>query len=139
MTPQKTIVMTVKMKNGTNLLGFYFGEEENTEDPRIILYRPIIIKLVTYSLHGKTVNAYVTDQYFQYGSGMVSIPYSEIFHQDIASEFFTSFYIRSASDLSMMEEELHDSYTRFFLAADIKVVLENTDSIYIDTKSEYTQ
>lgn len=125
------------MKDGTNILGFYFGEsgEEATEQ-RVILFRPVTIKLVTYSLNNKPIHAYLTDPYFQYGSNMVSIPYSDISHQDIASEFFSIFYIRSVSDLTSAEDELHASYIKFFYDSDVRKAMRNTDSILVPNESE---
>jgi hypothetical protein len=137
MTDKKTIVMSVKMKDGTNILGFYFGE--SNDESRIVLYKPIIIKLVTFSVANKPIRAYVTDPYFQYGSGVVSVPYSDISHHDIASEFFTTFYIRSSSDLMALEDELHDSYIKFFYESDVRKLMEDTDSIFVNVESEYTQ
>jgi hypothetical protein len=137
MMDKKTLVMAVKMKDGTNLLGFYYGESE--DGSRIVLHKPITIKLVTYAVANKPIHAYTTDPYFQYGGSAVSLPYTDITHHDIASDFFTLFYIRSLSDLTYAEDVLAASYIKFFYDSDIRAAMSNTDSILVNCESEYAQ
>lgn len=131
--------MAIKMKDGTNLLGFYYGESE--DGSRIVLHKPVTIKMMTYTLNGsiKPIHAYNTDSYFRYGGSAVSIPYSEITTHDIASEFFTVFYVRSLSDLTYAEDVLNASYIKFFYDSDIRDAMGDTDSILVDNTSEYAQ
>lgn len=133
----------VKLKSGKDLLGFFCGNSDPDEElnvpPAIILYRPIEIKLVTYSLHGKPINSYLTDLFFTYGSELVAIPFSEILTHSEASDFFTLFYARSIGDLMANEHDLHDSYIKFFEDSDLRYIMKNTDSIHVESGSEFLQ
>lgn len=129
--------MAIKMKDGTNLLGFYYGESE--DGSRIVLHKPVTIRMVTYTLNSTPISTYNTEPYFRYGGSAVSIPYTEITHHDIASEFFTVFYVRSLSDLTYAEDVLNASYIKFFYENDIREAMGDTDSILVENTSEYAQ
>lgn len=130
--------MALKMKDGTNLLGAYYGESEDNN--RIVLYKPITINLSTLFFNSTPINSYTTNMFFQYGGDLVTIPYTDILHHDIASEFFEVFYSKSLSDLLYLEEEvLHKSYIKFFRDSDIRDAMRGTDSILIDNESKYIQ
>ena len=136
----KATVIAIKLKDGNNILGWYCGESDSEEyNPYVVLYRPIYIKAYSHFVGEKQITHYGTSSYFQYGSQMVSIPNSEIMCRDIASEFFSLFYAQSIGDIIATEDDVADSYLKFFEKRNTKEAMENTDSILVTHTTEFMQ
>jgi hypothetical protein len=127
------VVITLTLKGGENLLGYYCGEAEATAELQasVLIYRPITISEVVYLVNNSPVRSYHTNLYCPYGGSLITIPYSDVTHRDIASEFFTMFYPRTLGELLMKEEALQKSYIDLYEYQNDSVILENTDSILL--------
>lgn len=134
---KKAIVVAIKNKDGNDILGYHLGDSEYAGEPCMVLYRPIFIQQSVHLVDKIPVTTYATTMYFRYGNHAVNIPYASIECHDLASEFFTLFYSRSIGDLIAREEELHNRYMKFYVNNDIKEAMENTDSIFVDFKSQF--
>lgn len=136
-------VVALRLKSGEDVLGFFCGdsfpEEDTYQESAILLYQPMLIKLATYSVYNKPVEAYVTDLYFSYGDPVVAIPFSSIITRSEASEFFTLFYVRTLGQLLDKENTLQEKYLKFFETSDLADIMGETDSMYIETESEHLQ
>ena len=135
---KEAVVIAIKTKDGQDILGFYIGDSgEETEERSMILYRPILINPTTYLVHGSQVHTYATSLYFQFGSGVSYIPYDNIVIKDVASEFFSSFYVRAVGELIAKSSMINDSYSKFYEKQDLSDIMENTDSMYFEQTSEF--
>lgn len=136
-------VVALRLKTGEDILGFFCGDsfpdEESKQEPAIILYQPILVKLATIVVHGIPVSAYVTDLYFNYGDAVVAIPFSAIVTRSEASKFFDTFYPRALGELLDKEYELQDSYLKFYHESDLRDIMSGTDSMYIDVATDHLQ
>ncbi len=138
----KAVVIALKNKDGHDILGYYLGEstiDDGAHEPCIILYRPIYVHQSVQLIKNIPVTSYATSMYFRYGTQAVNIPYSHILCYDQASEFFTLFYTRSIGDLIAREENVNESYLKFFINKDIKEAMKNTDSLFVDHTTEFLQ
>lgn len=137
------IVITLKLKSGEDLIGYYLGEEEESDinQKSVCIYRPIKIKQIHFTVDGYTSNGfnYASDLYSLYGSPMVLIPYSNILTRDVASPFFEIYYERSMGELLALEDKIQDNYIKAYQKQDLREVMKNTDSIYVEQETEHLQ
>ena len=137
------IVVTVRLKNGADILAYYCGVTEPTEhlEKGLMLYRPIYIKQVGYRIRGSEtpVFSYETDLYSLYGPSIITIPLSEISFHDVASEFFTMYYGRNIGNIIAREDMIQEAYIKFMTEKDELEAMGDTDSMLIRIKSEYLQ
>lgn len=138
---KNAIVIAIKTSKDEDILGYYAGDSEETEVNKrcVIIYKPLCIRIISNVISGKAVAQYVTYPYFQYGGSLVTIPYDNILTKDVASEFFTMFYTRALGEYMVSEDEIHDRYTKLFEKRDFDEIMSETDSIFIDQKSEHKQ
>ena len=137
---KETVVVTIRLKDGGDLLAYYCGQTEEDEKS-IILYRPIYIKQVAYRLKSNPtpIFTYESDLYSVYGQATVIIPFSMISFYDIASEFYTMYYIRNIGSIIAREETIQEKYIKFLSHKDEQEAMEDTDSILVRVNSEYLQ
>ena len=134
------IVVTTKLKSGDDIIGLYAGEtDESGSDKSLVLYRPIKIRQVSYDIYGKTVFSYASDFYSLFGAALVTIPYSNILCKSVVPEFFKIYYAKALQDLMLIDSKIQESYLSFYAQQELKELLADTDSIFIDTHSDYVQ
>lgn len=134
-------IVAIRTKDGADLLGFYCGESDKTElfEHSITLFKPIYISPMTSKIGNTTLHTYSASLYFRYGSGVVHMPYSHIRHHDLASPFFTKFYFENIGDVVAYEDNINTSHVKFYERRDIKEAMRGTDSILVESMSQYIQ
>jgi hypothetical protein len=137
----KHTVVALRTKDGADILGYYCGESDKSEmfGDSIILYRPIYVAPLTNIIKGTPLFTYSASLYFRYGSQVVHMPYSNILHHDIASEFFTSYYFETIGDLIAHDDHVAESHIKFYQRRAIKEIMQSTDSILVECTSEFSQ
>ena len=133
----KQTVVALRLKDGSDILGFYCGECEKTElfEDSIILYRPIYISPHSNVINGVTLYTYSSSLYFRFGSQMIHMPYSNILHHDIASDFFTQLFFENIVDLMSHEDIINDAHSKFYERRAVKDAMKDTDSILLAASS----
>jgi hypothetical protein len=139
----ESIVVALKLKNGQNILGYFLEDSQGDIDSGIasatLLYQPMCINLVSYSVNNSSIPVYDTELYFRYGSKVVAIPFDQIVTRSPASEFFAVFYVRQIGSLIAEENDRNLEYLKFFESVDIKNAMGETDSMLIKSDTEYVQ
>lgn len=140
---KEAIVITLKLKTGEDILGFYCGEsdEDTGLEPSILLMRPIKVKQQVQQIQGTNIPvfSYMGDLYSLYGSPLTYIPYSLIVTRDVASDFFSLYYQRTLGNLLALEDRIQESYISSYDMQDVSAAMGDTDSIYVATISEFVQ
>lgn len=136
----KPIIVALKTKEG-DVLGFYLGESEETETTErgMILYRPVFIEPSTRFFNGKPIYSYDTTSYFEFGSQKVTIPYSRILHHDVASDFFTVFFLENIGEIIAKQDMVNEGYLKYYENRMMKEAMQDTDSVYVHTDVEFMQ
>jgi hypothetical protein len=134
-------ILAIKKNDGTNILGYYLEDDiTKVGEEFVVLYQPITVSSVTYSTNNTNIRTYMGNPYFMYGeTGIVTIPLKDVVHRDIASDFFKLYYVRTLDEILALEKATQDSYMEFYIKADIKNIMKNTDSIFVDISNEYKQ
>ncbi len=140
MSINEHIVVTVKLKSGEDIIGLYAGEtDESGSDKSLVLYRPIKIRQVSYNVYGKTVFSYASDFYSLFGTSLVTVPYSNVLCKSVVPEFFKIYYAKALQDLLPIDSKIQESYLAYYAKEELKELLADTDSIFVDTHSDYVQ
>lgn len=134
-------VIAIKTVSGEDVLGFYAGEIEldYTGELAMMVYRPIKIELISTYHEGGVSSNYFPKFYFPYGEVLTPIPYRIIAHQELANPFFTRMYRKFLGDMIVFEETRQEKITKAYDLQEFKEAMRNTDSVFINSKSEYLQ
>lgn len=133
----KTVIV-LKNKDGTDFLGYSLGEvpQDEGKEKQILLFKPIMI-IPVWNM-GMVVG-YTASLHFPYGCGVVAFPESNVSMVDNASPFFELFYTRSLGRLTAQFDIIENKILESYMAEDIREVMSETDSVFVDVKTPHLQ
>ena len=140
MTTSETLVCSLKLKNGDNILGYLLGEQQDvlTGEHCLNVFKPIRMFVSTTTFpNGSVSTNYIPQLYAPFGSPVVVLSIADILHYDLASPFYSRLYSKVLGEILVVEEEREKRITANFDAQELKAILSETDSIYFNQESEY--
>jgi hypothetical protein len=138
---KEATVLALKLRDGTDILGLYAGEvdHEITNEPCVIMFRPVRIILQSMIVNGRIISNYIPSMYFPYGDVSTYIPKNQIVHQEIANDFFTRFYTKVLGELIVYEENRQERIMNVFDAQELEEIMQTTNSMYVNQETAYKQ
>lgn len=140
-TKNSIAVVSLKLKNGDDVMGVYVGEMKMSfgEEPAIVLLRPIKIHFMNNVTDRGISTIYAPTLYFPYGDPQIPFPMSMIDQQTVANPFFRRFYFMVAPELIDNEQTRHEAIEKAFDDIETENILKNTSSSFIVPETNQLQ